>query len=300
MSSPRTSIIIPTYNRARDLDRCLESLCRQTDNDFEVLVCDDGSTDDTAEVAACFAVRLPLLYLRQDNFGGPARPRNNGLRHARGMYVAFLDSDDWWLPEKLEQSVARLDVGADLVYHDLYLVSGWTGTNQRTFRRAATRKVVAPVFDDLLFNGNAINTSSVVTRREQMLAIGGFSEDRALIAGEDYEAWLRLARTTDKFERIEAPLGFYWAGGGNISAPARMIAITSRLQELYRDDLARISHGLLPPLMAYNLSRAHYQLHGFEDAIAYAKCALGGGLPPWLTTKALATMGLSCFKRRLR
>lgn len=295
MSLPRTSVIIPTYNRAADLVRCLRSLSRQTDADFEVLVCDDGSTDDTARVVAGFEAALPVRYLRQDNFGGPARPRNNGLRHACGEYVAFLDSDDWWHPEKLERSVARLAAGADIVYHDLYLVTGAADIDRKSWRRAATRKVTSPVFDDMLFNGNAINTSSVVTRRELMLAIGGFSEERALIAGEDYDAWLRLARKTDRFERIDIPLGSYWAGGGSISAPVRTIAIMNRLQELYREDLDRVAQGALPPLMAYNLSRAHYQLKAFDKAIVYAQSALGGKLPLWLRVKATATLGLSRF-----
>jgi glycosyltransferase involved in cell wall biosynthesis len=118
--TPRVSVIVPTFNRARDIGRCLESLAQQTFRDFEVLVCDDGSKDNTREIVERFKDRLELQYRWEENFGGPARPRNIGLSLARGEYVAFLDSDDWWMPRKLEQSVRYLDAGADLVYHDLY------------------------------------------------------------------------------------------------------------------------------------------------------------------------------------
>src|SRR5690242_1512065 len=87
--APRVSVVIPTYNRAREMRRCLDSLVSQSFRDFEVLVCDDGSTDETATVAAAFETRLQLAYHWAENFGGPARPRNIGLHRARGIYVAF-------------------------------------------------------------------------------------------------------------------------------------------------------------------------------------------------------------------
>src|SRR5437763_1133783 len=100
MSAPRFSVVIPTYNRAAELERCLESLIAQTFHDFEVLISDDGSTDRSADVARAFSDRLTIQYRWSEHWGGPARPRNLGIRHAASEWVCFLDSDDWWYPTK--------------------------------------------------------------------------------------------------------------------------------------------------------------------------------------------------------
>jgi len=85
------SVIIPTYNRSKELKRCLESLTRQTYKKFEVIVCDDGSTDNTKEVVNSYRNVLNIIYIKDENFGGPARPRNNGIKLSNGEYIAFLD-----------------------------------------------------------------------------------------------------------------------------------------------------------------------------------------------------------------
>ena len=103
---PRVSVVIPTYNRAGTVGRAIASALAQTDQDREIIVVDDGSTDATAAVVARLgdAVR----YVRQEN-RGVAAARNRGIREARGAYVAFLDSDDEWLPEKLDRQVTVLE-----------------------------------------------------------------------------------------------------------------------------------------------------------------------------------------------
>jgi glycosyltransferase involved in cell wall biosynthesis len=272
-------VVIPTYNRADSVARCLDSLVAQTFKDFEVLVCDDGSTDGTAQVVSRYCDRLSLTYHRTENFGGPARPRNLGLRLARGTYIALLDSDDWWAPRKLAESVRRLGSGpADLVYHDLVAVHS---SRQRLhWRRRHSRKLVTPVFYDLLFHGNAIPNSSVVVRREILLRVGGFSEDRTLIAWEDYDAWLRIARVTERFARMDEALGYYWAGGGNISSPQRLISNLERFKELYFSKGAVASAHDLPAWCPYLLGLAHYQLGNYSPALAQLRQALAaGGLP---------------------
>ena len=289
-SVPRVSVIVPTYNRAPEIARCLESLVHQTITDFEVIVCDDGSTDDTREVVAAFREQLRLQFHWAANFGGPARPRNAGLQLAQGKYVAFLDSDDWWTPDKLAQSLRRLDAGADIVYHDLYRVRSMR--QRRYWRRVRSRRMVAPVFRDLLQRGNAMPNSSVVVRCELMHKIGGFSEDRSLIAWEDYDAWLRLARLNARFERIDTPLGYYWEGGNNISSPRRLIANLERFRQLYG---ASELHGRLPPWYHYSLGLAYHALGSHADALSHMRRALAGGLPARRQAKALGTAALCCL-----
>ena len=268
--------------------RCLESLVAQTFKNFEVLICDDGSTDGTESVVRTFESRLSLSYLWAENFGGPARPRNTGVRLARGEYVAFLDSDDWWSAQKLARAVERLDAGADLVYHDLFIVKS---ARQRYFwRKQRTTALATPVFDSLLRIGNVVPNSSVVARRELMLQIGGFSEDRALIAWEDFDAWLRIAKITDRFERLTATLGYYWLGGGNISSPQRTIRILEKFNERYPEAGRAGPAGSAPSWYHYGLGLAHYELGNYRPALDHMRMALRQGLSLPRSARALLTM----------
>lgn len=250
------SVIIPTYNRAKVLERCLQSLVSQTFQDFEVLVCDDGSTDDTEKIVNKFIHNLTIKYYWNENFGSPARPRNIGLSHASGKYIAFLDSDDWWTSQKLEICVQQLEQGFDICSHDLWLVKS---ENQRFLRRRLrSRSVSPPVYDDLLYNGNGLLNSSVVVKAEILKQIGGQSEDPELIAAEDYDCWLRIAQETDKFIYLPKVLGYYWAGGDNITNPQRLLVFSNRLYFLYIRPYTQI-HKIEPPVWwLYGLSRANF------------------------------------------
>jgi glycosyltransferase involved in cell wall biosynthesis len=261
---PRVSVIIPTYNRAGDIGRCLDSLVGQTMKDFEVLVCDDGSTDDTAEVVSRYQDKLDLRYHWAENFGGPARPRNIGLSLARAEYVAFLDSDDWWTPQKLEVSLEYLQRGADVVHHDLYLV---TKSGQKVFwRKSSGRELQRPVFDDLIVNGNGVNNSSLVARRSLLEAIGGFSEHRDLIAAEDYDAWLRLGKISDAFVRIPRTLGYYWVGHGNLSNPQRQLQLLDVLEERYSQEFKDLGARHSIYWLNYTKARSHFVVGAYEMA----------------------------------
>ena len=223
--NPQVSIIIPTYNRAEDLKRALQSVFDQTFTDWEVLVVDNHSIDNTDSLIESFNdPKIRLLKIH--NEGVIAASRNLGLKHALGEYVAFLDSDDWWRPQKLEVSIKYLERGADVVYHRLFRVKN---SNQRIFWRVVpARNIKSPVFVDLIVNCNAIPNSSVVVRKQILDEIQGFAEDRELIAAEDYDAWLRVAKISEKFQKIPETLGFYWAGGGNITNLSRTLNLLKR------------------------------------------------------------------------
>ena len=213
---PRISVVIPTYNRSRELDRCLNSLVNQTYQNFEVIVCDDGSTDNSKSVVNSYIDKLDLAYLYSENFGGPARPRNLGIHAATSPYIAFLDSDDWWAPEKLGVCASRLvSDDVDLLYHDM-LISSPSSIEQYKYMKASEPR--KGMFNALLTTGVSIPNSSVVIRRHLLLELGGVSEDRILISVEDYDTWIKVAQLTDRFVRIPLPLGFYELGSSNISA----------------------------------------------------------------------------------
>ena len=265
IDSPEVSIIIPTYNRAHYLERCLDSLLEQSFINFEVLVCDDGSTDNSQEIVEKFRSRLNIQYCWNENFGGPARSRNIGIKKSKGKYIAFLDSDDWWLREKLAVSIEALEAGADLVYHDLYIYNE-NRPRQYRIKKLKARDLACPVFDDLLLNGNAIINSSVVVRKKILDEIVGFSEDRDLIAWEDYDAWLRISKMTDHFKRIKGCYGWYSLGNENISSAERSQRSIKKIIAIYFNK----NKNELPAWMNYILARSYLRLRNYKLSRWYA------------------------------
>jgi glycosyltransferase involved in cell wall biosynthesis len=211
---PLFSVVIPTYNRASKLQRALESVLAQSYDNFEILVMDDGSTDNTAEVVASFAD--PRITYRWDkNFGGPARPRNRGVALAKGEWICFLDADDWWTVDKLQVCFDFIGDNVDMIYHDLEIV----GLPSALFRSKIQKgwHLKKPVLIDLLVKGNAICNSSAVVRKKILDQIGGIDERVEMIASEDYNTWLRIAKISEQFLYIPNTLGFYLAHEQNIS-----------------------------------------------------------------------------------
>ena len=280
------SVIIPTYNRARQLRRCLEGLAKQTFQNFEVIVVDDGSTDDSGNVAQEYAQILNLKYIYQSNSGGPARPRNMALRAAKGELIAFLDSDDWWLSSKLEEAVPEFKKGADVVYHDLYSVK----RERRPIfplRTGIVRQLRSPVFDDLIINGNAIPNSSAMVRAELLRSIGGISEDPELVAAEDFDCWIRLSMITERFMWVRRVLGFYWIGEGNISTISRMVRNGRRLRQLYIDKFVRERNIEIPWWISYTEGRNSFIMGSDSESRAILRKILTAKAPMLIRLKAL-------------
>jgi glycosyltransferase involved in cell wall biosynthesis len=212
---PFFSIIIPTYNSKSSLEIALNSVLNQTFQDFEILIIDDGSTDGT-DVLMLEYKDIRILYEKQVNSGGPASPRNKGINLSKGKWICFLDSDDYWCSNKLEFCYNQINSNVDLLFHDLYLV------NKKNFwltnKILKGRRLDSPVIRDLLINGNAISTSSVVVRRKIVEKFGGFDENIDVIAAEDFKLWLGVATLTNKFKYINSPLGYYLDLGSGISS----------------------------------------------------------------------------------
>lgn len=219
---PAVSVVIPTYNRARDLERALASVRAQTFTDWEAVVVDNHSTDDTDSVVSRFGdPRIKLHKIHND--GIIAASRNLGIHRASGDLIAFLDSDDWWTTDKLAKSLPAFAAGADVVYHDLCAV--FREHQRLLWRTASTRQLTTPVAEDLVAGGNALVTSGVTMRKSVLDRIAGFSEKRDWIGMEDYDAWIRASRVTDRFVRVPGRLGYHWVGGGNTTNARRTLAL---------------------------------------------------------------------------
>lgn len=263
---PTVSVVIPIYNRALDLKRALESVRAQTMPRWEALVVDNHSDDNIDEIVAGFNdSRIKLFKVHND--GVIAVSRNVGIKHAEGEFVAFLDSDDWWMPRKLEESLAYLERGADVVYHSLYLVT--KSTQRFHWKKVRCRDLQCPIFDDLLKNGNALSNSSVVVRKTALQGVNGLSEDPSLVAAEDYDMWLRIADITEKFRRIPKTLGFYWAGGGNMSNPMRELRYLDALEKRYSKKLIAFGIEGGSCWMKYARGLASYRAGDYATARTY-------------------------------
>jgi len=226
-SSPKVTVFIPTYNYGHFLGEAIQSVLDQTFQDWELIVVDDGSTDNTREVVAAF--RDPRIhYVYQQNQGNPAA-RNNALRLARGEYVACLDADDMWFPEKLEKQVAQLDslpptVG--LVYSDVYLFNNDDGAIIGRFL-GGRRPPRGKVFDALLdTDGWFISDTGSLIRREVFDRVGLY--DERLLTHEDWEMWVRIASAYE-VEALDEPLARCRRHGNNLGG---------RVEEMYQCGLA--------------------------------------------------------------
>lgn len=188
--SPRVSVIIPTYNRAYILGRAIQSVLNQTYQDFEVIVVDDGSTDNTEEVVLNFGSEK-MRYIRHDKNRGAGAARNTGIRAARGEYIAFQDSDDKWYPNRLEEIAGIMEDHENI---DFIFSYGKIIKNGEIIGDVGR----APWANDLsreelvvrLFSDNFIALQGVVVKKERVLEVGGF--DERLTSAEDYDLWLRL------------------------------------------------------------------------------------------------------------
>ena len=211
-NSPLVSIVIPTYNHAPMLQRALATVIEQTYQNWNAIVVNNYSTDNTLEVVAQFNdPRIQCVNFRNNGVIGASR--NEGIALATGKYVAFLDSDDTWFTGKLEQCVEVLESGSDLVCHAEY----WIDESGKS-RLVAYGPSEAATHHNLIYKGNRISTSATVVRATLLKEVNGFDISPELISTEDYDLWIRLAAKSNKFAFIDEPLGEYHRHDKNVSA----------------------------------------------------------------------------------
>lgn len=214
MITPLVSVVIPTYNHAHFLGRALQSVIDQTYANWEAIVIDNHSTDNTDDILRDFAdERIRILKIH--NGGVIAVSRNLGIQYSRGEWIAFLDSDDWWESQKLKVCIDQVNDQVDLIYHKLEIIDNSLVNNKPKVRKC--RKLKKPAIVDLLVNGNAINNSSVIVRKTVFDEIGKIDESIDMVGAEDYNTWLRISEKTDGFLRVNESLGYYCVHENNYS-----------------------------------------------------------------------------------
>lgn len=229
---PVVSVVIPAYNAAWCVRKAIDSVLAQEFREFELLVVDDGSTDDTAAVLALYGDAIRVV--RQRN-GGLSNARNAGIRESRGEFVAFLDADDWWLPEKLGRQIALMRERPDLGFisnaarvedSDGRLLSVWPCARW-------DGSFLVHLFSS---NGDVAGSgSAVLARRALFRLVGGF--DETLRSLEDVDMWMRLGAVAD-YACIQEPMAVI------LKRPDSM----SRNLEVMRDSAIRVMHKNRPLL----------------------------------------------------
>lgn len=270
--NPLVSVILPTYNRAELLKRAIDSVRAQTYENLEILIIDDASSDDTESIVRSYR-DARIRYIRHSSNLGGAAARNTGLQLARGHFIAFLDSDDEWVPEKVERHIEVFQTypDYDIVYSAIrqvypdgsFRISYHDGPEGRIYDLLLQRNVVGP-------------TSAFVIRRTCFERVGGF--DESLPSAQDYDMWLRLARHY-KFKCIREPLvNYYWHGDqitGNVEAKKHgQLAILKK----YESDL-RQSHPSVPAEHYFRLGRLLVAAGQVTEGRTYILYALR--LYPW-------------------
>jgi glycosyltransferase involved in cell wall biosynthesis len=201
---PKVSVIIPTYNRAHIITRAIQSVLDQTYKDFEIIIVDDGSTDNTESVVKSFNDNR-IIYIRSNNTNkGVASARNIGIKLSKAEYIAFQDSDDVWYPYKLEKIMKVIEDHSNIDF----IYSYGKVLRQGTFIRDVGKN---PGINNIskkeliinLFRSNSIPTQGVVVRKDKIIKVGGF--DESFISASDHELWLRLIPICDIYY-LDEPL----------------------------------------------------------------------------------------------
>jgi glycosyltransferase involved in cell wall biosynthesis len=226
VGQPTFSVVLPAYNTGATIEPAVRSVLAQTVRNFEVLVADDGSTDDTcARVELIGDPRVRVLQLEHRGAGGA---RNAGIAAAGGRYVAFLDSDDLWLPTYLSEMRRTLEASpeAGFAFTDAWVIDPGAKRVRRTSAVRSRTVDAAPTdpsdFFRSLLEENFVYTS-VCVRAEVLDEVGGF--DETLPAGIDYELWLRIAAHGYRGVRASGRLAVYREGRpGSISSSRRRVA----------------------------------------------------------------------------
>ena len=209
------SIVIPAYNAEQYLGETIESVLAQTFDDFELLIIDDGSTDNTAEIVRNYSFKDNRVKLRSQQNQGVSIARNTGIKLAKGEYIAFLDSDDKWLPNKLAVHIEHFNQDSNLGA-SFGKVEFLTSDGQLTGHLSNSLLTgIKPEY--LLYENPTITTSNIVVRREVFEQVGGFDEQ--ISYSEDLEWLLRLAcYDTWKIEGIAEVLTQYRTSQNSLSS----------------------------------------------------------------------------------
>lgn len=227
------SIIMPAYNASNYIQESIDSVKAQTHSNWELIIVDDGSTDTTSEIIKRNILKESRIKLFYQENGKQGKARNLGIANATGIYIAFLDSDDLWMPEKLETQLEEIvRYNADLVFSDSYIFFDDNSSNRKSSMNTSNDIFVGKeALDDFLFR-NKIPTLTVLTRKEKILSVNAFTEKLAIQNAEDYHLWLRMLMDSSVFYGSDKILTAYRVHSKSVTQ-GDTFAIEQKIEVLY-------------------------------------------------------------------
>lgn len=242
---------MPTYNRADTIDRAISSVRSQTIQAWELLIVDNSSSDNTLQIISSYQnidPRIKLFII--DNKGIIARSRNLAIKASNSPFIAFLDSDDFWYPDKLSESLKSLQYGADIVYHPMHVID--TGAASQKKIPTKLWRIESNPLKELLYKGNCIVNSGVVVRHSALASINYLSEDPSHKAVEDFLCWLALAEYSFRFTPIRKPLGAIQIDSANTTT----LEVDSRRTLIIINSYKAMLNGYTPVWALFKVLRA--------------------------------------------
>lgn len=281
---PRVSVVIPTYNCAKFLGRTIDSALKQTYRDFEIIVVDDGSTDGTQALVAAY--KESVRYVYQSNQGASAA-RNAALSRASGEFIAYLDADDLWLPDKLARQVEFLDAHSTcgFVHTEVSVIDEQDTVLHACFNQDTKRPIPqGQCVRDLLLRSH-IQTLTVLERRTAFDDAGKF--DLRLPVAQDYLHWISVGLQGYGVGYLPEPLGQYrWRAGSLMSSQRRLLGDFVKIYEILSTEygLERLQEPEIIQLVQaqlYTTQRQLAYLERQECSGAAARQRLGALIRQW-------------------
>jgi len=262
VSSPRVTVAIPVYNVQDYVAETLDSLLAQTYTDYEAIIVNDGSTDDSAKVIEPYLKDKRLKYIYQENKGLGAA-RNTALELARGEWFAQLDSDDIWLPEKLEKQLALADSDpkANLIYGNAIFFFP-DGRERLSYEIAEMRE---GDITEWLYEDNHLVGTTLLIKTDDLRAVGGYDVRRL---GEDYDTWLRMVQRYLYVRAVKEPLIRYRIRVGSLVSNG--LENRTRQIEIMSEALGRETRPVYAAKLASGIRRQE-SLKYYEEALIAAQ-----------------------------
>lgn len=268
--NPYISVVIPTYNRANTIDKTIESILNQTYKNYEIIIADDNSKDNTEEIINKYMEMYPFIkYVRHENNRGGSAARNTGAKIATGTLISFLDSDDQWIETKLEKEVECIknNPDVDMIYSNMYLVDVEKGT---------TILYKQENFDDKYYGmlcKNIIGSTSLITiKRDVFNKLGGFEE--GVPSCQDWDFYLNVAEKYNLI-KIDEPLLKYYIHSNSISGNLdraiighkRILNKVAKLLE--ENDIYSNQKNKILSCQHENIARIYVKFRKFNEAKKY-------------------------------